>query len=199
MARLSVGARNASGGREWALKDVWESHLAPRIHVVAEQLLSAVLARLRDRHRRECDWESATREFSSGNLYRNAIEARNDDSHYYDSSDVLIDAARDCLSYLVENEPLVAGSYLDQMVRADAPLLRRIAVHAAARRTDLSADQKIQWLLDHVGLYDRACEREASSLMERTYSDASDDQRKLVLAAVEDHPDARRESEGRDE
>ena len=199
MARLSVGARSASVDRDETLNDVWENHVAPRIHVVAEQLLSVVLARLRDHHRWACVWEGATRECDSANWHRNAIEARNDDSHYYDSNDVLIDAARDCLCYLVENEPLVAGSYLDQMVRANAPLLRRIAVHGVSRRNDLSADENIEWLLARVSLHDRACRRELFRFVELTYRDASDVQRQLVLAAVAHYPNPAQESEHVDE
>ena len=199
MARLSVGARNASVDGDSALNDVWENLLAPRIHVVAEQLLSVVLARLRDRHHSECVWEDATRESDSANWHRNAIEARDDHSRYYDSNDVLIDAARNCLCYLVESEPLIAGSYLDQMVRADAPLLRRIAVHGASRRDDLSADENIEWLLARVSLHDRACRRELFRFVELTYRDASDVQRQLVLAAVDDYPNPAQESEHVDE
>ena len=199
MARLSDGARNASVDGDSALNDVWENLLAPRIHVVAEQLLSVVLARLRDRHHWECVWEDATRESDSANWHRNAIEARDDHSRYYDSNDVLIDAARNCLCYLVENEPLVAGSYLDQMVKADAPLLRRLAVHGASRRDDLSADEKIEWLLARVSLHDRACRRELFRFVEHTYRDASDIQRQLVLVAVDDYPNPAQQSEHSDE
>ncbi len=199
MAGLSVGAPNASVDHAWALNEVWEECLAPRIALVAEQLLGVMLPRLRERHQWARVWQNATRESDSASWHRDAIEARDDDSRYYSSIDVLIDAARDCLRYLVKNEPLVATSYLDQMVRSDAPLLRRVAVHCAACRDDISADQKIEWLLGHISLHDRACQRELFRFMEATYGDASDAQRRRILTAVEDYPNSKRKSERHDE
>ena len=199
MTRLSVRPRSAYVDLDETLNDVWRNHVAPRIHVVAEQLLGVVLARLRDRHSWASVWNGATREYDAANRRRNAIEVRDDDSQHYDSNDVLIDAARDCLSYLVENEPLVAGSYLDQIARADAPLLRRIALHGASRRNDLSADEKIEWLLARVDLHDRACRRELFRFAEVTYQGASDGVRQRVLAAVDDYPNPAQEPEYLDE
>ena len=197
--RQAFVARQAFAAGPWTLGSVWRQHLAPRLGRVADGLLSVLDRRLRERHEMLCIWQGATRTFDLDTWHRTAVETDHDDSRYDDSIDVLIDAARDCSVSLAEREPLVAAGYINRMVRADAPMLRRIAVHGASHWADLSADQRIQWLLDHVGLYDRACKRELSVFMERTYPDASDDQRKVVLAAVDDHPDAQRESEGSDD
>ena len=198
LADLSVSTQDASSDVDWALSEVWRNHLAPRTDMVAEQLLSVVLARLRDRHQWARVWNGATRESDPANWHRSAIEARSDDSDYHDSNDVLVDAARDCLQHLLDSEPSVAAGYLDQMVRADAPLLRRIAIHCAGRRSDPTADQRIEWLLKHVVLHDEACHRETLGFLKGAYGDASSEHRGMVLAAVDEYPDDGLEYEGRD-
>ena len=106
--------------------------------------------------------------------------------------------ARNCLTYLASKEPAVASSYIIQLTRAEAPLLRQIAIAGVVNETNLAANQKIQWVLENFDFYDRACRREIASLLEQTYCDASDGQRKLVLAAVDDFPDVGRASPDRD-
>ena len=188
IAGLSGTGRHGFVDRDWTLNDVWETCLAPRVALVAEDLLPAVLARLRERHRWACTWENATRESGLANWRRGRIEAREDKSYRYDSNDVLIDAARESLVYLVENEPLVASGHIDQMIRADAPLPRRIAIHCTSMRHDLTADEKTKWLLGHIGLHDRACRRELYLFMQATFRDLSKFQRQRVLAAIDDDP-----------
>ncbi len=189
MAGLSAGDRHAYADRAWALDQVWTTDLAPRVPAVAERLLVVVRAQLTRRHQRSRIWENATRQSGSATLRRTKIEAREDDSDRYDSNDVLIDAARDCLTHLVEHEPLVAAGHLDQMIRADPPLLRRIAINCAALRNDLSADQQTEWLLQHLSLYDGACQRELRLFADATYRDLSEAQKQRVLAAIDDYPD----------
>ena len=197
MSRPLIPTQREFVGEHWVLRSVWHEHLASRLPMVAEDLLGVVNRRLRERHELLRVWERATRTSDYDTWHRNTVETDQHDSRYDEPIDVLIDTARDCSVYLAENEPSVAPGYIDRMIRADAPLLRRIAVHAESHRADLSADQKIQWLLDNVGLYDRACKREVISFTEQAYPAASDAQRNYVLAAVEDHPNAGLEPEGR--
>ncbi len=177
----------------------WNEHLAGRLDRFASPLLAVVNRRLQERHELLCIWQGATRTHDVDTWHREAVEGAKDGYRYGTPVDTLIEAARDCVVYLSENDPSVAAAYIDHMARADAPLLRRIAVHGTTRRADLSADQRIQWLLDHESLYDTACVRESTSLLEQTYVEASTAQRKLVLAAVDGYPDVRRESRDRDE
>lgn len=189
IAVLSESARNPYVDPDWGLNDVWEKYLAPRIQLVAEPLLSIVLARLQRRHQWACVWENATRETGLATVRRERIEAREEDSIHHDSNDVLIDVGRECLLYLMSNDAPVAAGYLDQMVRAEAPLLRRIAIHCGALRDDLSAGEKTEWLLrSSINLYDRACQRELLRFTEATFAGLSETGRLAVLEAVDDYP-----------
>ena len=99
--------------------------------------------------------------------------------------DVLIDAARDSLEHLVTTQPEIAANWCDQMVRSDAPILRRLALHALPLRGDLTASDKVDWVLDKVGgLQDLPAHHELFRAMRVIYPDATPDQRNSIIAEV---------------
>lgn len=194
---LAISGNDALTSRPSALGSVWLHHLSPRLDQIAERLLCVTSRRLGERHDLLCRWQGAKREHDRDTWRRTDVACSDRPNRYERSIDVLIDAACDSLEYLARHRPRISDGYIDQLVRAHAPLLRRIAIHAMTNRADRTPDEKIQWLLDEIGLYDPACERESVSLLEQTYSDASEEQRMLVLAAVEDRPGAPMTSENR--
>ena len=155
MSRPHVPPETGYDLDDGSLSEVWKQHLAPHVDKLAERLLNLLIRRLSERHELLRIWRHASREADSDTWHRRAIDLSEDDSHRSDSIDVLVDAARDCLRCLLDSRPPVAAAYLDQMIRADSPLVRRIAVHCASGRSDISVDQKIEWLLSHVSLADR--------------------------------------------
>ncbi len=198
LARMCLSEGASSNQDNWALDEVWRLQVAPLIARAAERLLQLVLHLLRERYRLLRKAGGATRNYSADAGGRVAIDAEYNNSEENTAIDVLIDACRDCLVHLSENSPDVASTYIDQLIRDESPLLRRIALHCAGKRADLSADPKMDWLLEHVELYDEPCRRELFQFLERTYLEASEDRRELVLAAVERYPDDGPEYEGRD-
>ena len=62
--------------------------------------------------------------------------------------------ARDCLEWLVSNQVETAVRWCDRHVCSDVPLLRLLAVHGVSKREDLTADDKIDWLLTHTELHE---------------------------------------------
>jgi hypothetical protein len=188
LAGLSLASRYGVADRAWALNKIWTANLAPRVPLVAERLLRPVLARLEARHRQAGTWENATRESGSAVWRRSRIDEQDGEGRNYDSNDVLIDAARDCLLHLLQHEPQTAAAHLDQMIRSEAPLVRRIAVHSAAMRSDLSADEQAEWLLNEVSLHDRACQRELRLFAQDTFGILSDRSKQRFLLAVDDYP-----------
>ena len=183
IADASPSMENASVVADSSLSEIWERDLGPRISEVAEQLLIVLLHRLRERHRILLDESGATRKGSYDSWHRKAIDSRDEDSIADTSADVLIDAARDCLSHLAENSPKGASTYIEQLIRDESPLLRRIALHSAGKRTDQTADKKIDWQVEHVDIHDEVCRRESFRFLEQTYGAATKDKRQLLLAA----------------
>ncbi len=167
----------------YELNELWEKGLKPRLERVAEPLLAGVVQDLIEQHRTLCSWQSATRNWDPINSDRSAIEPHEQDG-YPEAIYVLIDAARDCLEYLVAKQPAVAASWCNRLVGADAPLLRRLAVHALSVRKDLNADEKIDWLLTSIGLHDLPAHHETFQAMRAAYPDACPGQRKVVIDEV---------------
>jgi hypothetical protein len=137
-----------------------EDHLKPSLREVAESLLERVVRSLAERHRTLRFWRQATHDDDEMSFRRSAIEPhQQDQDRYLQLTDVLIDAARDALEHLVATRPGAGARWCDHIVEADAPLLRRIAVHALPHRSDLGADEKVGWLLSRIGLYDQLITR----------------------------------------
>ena len=165
------------------LDTLWESGLRPNLDKVAEPLLGRVVYRLEVQHQAYRAWQKADPERDPTSHTRSAIEPNEQDQHP-SATDVLIDAARDCLEWLVSKHPDAAAGWCDRIVRSEAPILRRLAVHALHERTDFTANEKIHWLLKRIGLHDEAEHHETYQALRVIYPDASLEQRTAVIDAV---------------
>ena len=99
----------------------------------------------------------------------------------------MIDAARDCLEWLAANQAGTAARWCDQLAGSEAPLLRRLAVHTLSARTELAADQKIDWLLKHIGLHDFPAHHEIFRAVKLAYPGASPECRTALIKSVLTH------------
>jgi hypothetical protein len=125
--RINVDLR--SKGDHHALMELWTKQLRPRLDLdIANQVLSIVVARLRARHNVYRTWRSAERTWDTDTFARSAIEPHDQDK-YPDALDVLIDAARDSLEWIIGHAPTEGQAWLQRLAREEAPLLRRLAVH----------------------------------------------------------------------
>ena len=165
---------------QFSLERLYEDHLKTNLQEAAESLLERVVRRLAERHRTLRSWQQATRDDDAMSFHRSAIEPHEQDSHPQ-LIDVLIDAARDALEYLVAARPDAGARWCDRLVEAEAPLLRRLAVHALRSRSDLGADEKVGWLLSRVGLHDRATHHETFLAVRASYPEASVPQRQATI------------------
>ena len=81
---------------------------------------------------------------------RSAIEDHEQNFGMSDG-DFLVDAARDLLEVLIEDKPEDAARYLASWAVSGQPILNRLAIHGWAQRNDVTADAKIEWLLEQDG------------------------------------------------
>ena len=165
------------------LNEIWEKGLKPNLDQAAKPLLSLVARRIEDQHRILCAWEHANNKWDHVSDNRWAIEP-----HKYNMSptatDVLINAARDSLEWLASNQADSAALWCALLIDSDVPLLRRLAIHTLPVRSDLTADDKIDWLLTHIGLHDPAAHHETERVVYQTYPNASPKQREKLIGAV---------------
>lgn len=112
---------------------------------------------------------------------RASIESREDEGRD-GGVDFLIDAARDVVDVLVVDTPNVTGEYLRAWSEHEWPVLRRLAVHGWAKRTDVTDHEKLLWLVQSDMLLDSLLRPEVMRLLEATLPEASPD---TVEAMVE--------------
>ena len=178
----------------YVLNQLWEEGLKPKLPQVAERLLDRVIKRLEDRYIILCTWHESHRKWDSESSRRSAIEPHEQDD-YTEAIDVLIDAARDCLEWLGSNQADAAARWCSRLMCLDAPLLRRLAVHGMSKREDLTADNKIDWLLTHIDLHDLSTHHEVFQAIRLAYPEATPEYRNAIIKAVwvyrwpdEEHP-----------
>ena len=181
----------------FAIDDFWENGLKPNLDRLSEPLLASVVGHLATQHRMLYAWQAATSEGNPVSFRRRAIKSHGKDKHPV-TVDVLIDMARDCLEWLVSHQPEIAAHWCDQLAGAEGPLLRRLAVHTLSVRNDLDPDDKVDWLLARIGLYDLPVQHELFLVLQQTYPKASQEQRRAIVNAVLTYRWPREEDEARE-
>jgi hypothetical protein len=169
-----------------SLNEVWTKHLKPHLARVAQPLLSGAVRRLEDMHGELAAWDKASREWDPVSYGRSAIELHEQDQHP-EAVDVLIDAARDALEWLAANSAALLDAWIERLVTSDAPLLRRIAIHATTVHPGKSPEERLKWLLDRIGLHELSEHHEVYRAVAMSYAPAGDAARQAVVDAVLAH------------
>ena len=167
-------------GEQYHLEVLWRNGLKPNLDQVAEPLLRQLVGCLEERHLTLSLWQETVGSRDSDSWRRSAIEDGVED----EPVDILINAARDCLEWLANNQAGTAKHWCAQLVGSQAPLLRRLVVHALSARADLTADDKIDWLLERIGLHDIAAHHELFRGVRLAYPECSPERRQAVIDAV---------------
>lgn len=170
----------------WSLDEVWTKHLRAHMARVAQPLLSGVALRLEEMDGELAAWDKASHEWGPVSYGRSAIEPHDQDQ-YPEAIDVLVDAARDALEWLASNSPTLLGAWIERLVTSDAPLLRRLAIHAITVHPELSPEKCLKWLLDRVGLHELSEHHEVHRAVALSYATAADSARKAVVDAILAH------------
>ena len=126
--------------RETVDKDYWSR----RRHLAAD-LLAIIDGHLR----RVCRIEEIAGNPDPYDI-RSAIEAHDQDRGF-DAKGFLVDAARDLIELLIDDDPREAAGHLASWAASAHPILNRLAIHGWAHRNDVSAEAKIEWLIGQDG------------------------------------------------
>lgn len=168
------------GDEHW-LQEAWKKVFSPNIECFADELENITSAHLlkADMLQRSFRGPDA---FDTISYSRSAIEAHEQDQ-YPGKIDVLIDAARDSVECLIKNDPDMALHLINKWYGAAPEIMRRIATHALAECA-ISADHKIEWLLDRELLFNTGCVHEVFRVLKVTYPKANSGIRKKLLKIV---------------
>ncbi|TCO75749.1 DUF4020 domain-containing protein [Chromatocurvus halotolerans] len=167
----------------WPLNEVWVQHLEPYQAEIAEQLLSAIVRRSEEIYSELSAWGAASREWDPESARRSAIEAHEQDE-YAEASDVLINAARSALESISKNFPNRLQSWMDWLVASDAPMLRRLAVHALTVDSTRNPEERLQWIIEKADLRGHPEHHEIHRAIANDYSIASDQAREAIVDEV---------------
>ncbi len=182
-SHLSTTAEWKLEGDHHKINPLWENGLKPNLDQVAEPLLANIIRHMETQHRWLALWGNADRDRNPASSHRSAIEPNEQDRHPK-SFDVLIDVARDCLEWLASKRPEAASQLCDRMAEAEAPLLRRLAVHTLFTCEHLGPDEKVDWLLSKIDLHDLSTHHEMFRAVTKTYPAATQEKRRDVIDAV---------------
>jgi hypothetical protein len=159
-------------GDRWSLGEAWANVFVPRLAEAARDLIVVVDRQLRRAHA-VLRAVGATRPGWDPMCFsRSAIEPHPQDD-MPESTNLLIDAARDCLESLLARDPDAGVAYLHLWADADVPLLRRLAVHGWIQRTDVDASTKLSWLRSRRWLFDHQLHHEVFALIAATIPHAT--------------------------
>jgi len=170
----------------WSMNEVWTKHIQPQIALIALPLISSISQRLEEMHHDLRTWEVATQDWDSVSYGRAAIEAHEQDSHP-EAVDVLINAARDALEWLAGNMPVLADAWIERLIASDVPLLRRLAIHGTTVLPQMSADDRLGWLLKKVDLNNFLEHHEIHRAAFLSFGSAGVEMRQAIVNAVLAH------------
>ncbi|OHE23008.1 MAG: hypothetical protein A2X92_09745 [Syntrophus sp. GWC2_56_31] len=176
------------------LKRVWDKEGKPHLPDLAFLLWPALVQNLNQSFLLSCSWGMATAQWDPLSMHRSAIEPHDQDQFPH-SEDLLIDAARDCLEWALENSPEVGQAWIDAAAAMEPLLLRRLAVHGMGVTTHKDGNTKIRWLIDKGFLFIHWMKHEVFQLLKKAYPGADPALRKALLTIIEEGIDARPEKD----
>jgi hypothetical protein len=173
----------------WEISELWNGGnsggaIRNRLEDVADKLLPRMTRILEKRHNLWMAWGKADRNADGDSWGRSAIEPHEQNTHLHDPMDVIIDAARESLEWILKNQPDEAAAWRDRLARAEAPLLRRLALHILDKDSSMPADAKADWLMARFGLCDVPECHEIHCVLWAIYPELTKDKRGEIIAAI---------------
>lgn len=178
-ARFDVDWR----GTGYWLSEAWRTVFVPHLADVAPEILAIVDRHLRRAHLLLTGVGTATAGWDPVSRRRSAIDPSSQDLHD-DPLNVLIDAARDCLEALLNARSHIAVAMVNAWASADAPTLRRLAIHGWSHRGDVDSTGKLEWLRERGWLYDEELRHEVFHLLEVALPSADPEAAAAIVADV---------------
>jgi len=178
---LALDAEVAFRGDAYELREVWGQTLRETIPTHYVELLPLItdwvhesFSLLRAAGRGGDDWDPMSNK-------RSAIEQHEQD-HTSDDWGLAIDIARDVLDWVVEHEPEVAKATIESWYIARPLLLRRLAIYATARRTDISPSAALDLIEHHGWLYLSSLKHETFELLRAVFARADEAAQRRFIA-----------------
>ena len=181
-------------GDHYLLSEVWERDIKPKLPELAPRLWPVVTQNLHHAYQLFNSSGKVGFTWDPLNWHRSAIEPHEQDK-YPHTEDVLINAARDCLEWTLQNLPQLGHAWIESLSALDPLLLKRLAIHGIGFSSHLTPNDKIIWLLEKNFLFGSGLKHEIFQLLKNAYPSANPDLRKNFLEAANKEIDALPEKE----
>jgi len=173
------------GDRSW-LSQAWSTLFLPNLHVFARRLAPPIIGHLHQAHLLLRSQGAASDHWDALSYGRAAIEPHDQNEHgAHEAIDVLIDAARDILDWLIREEPATGRHYIETGFSADSPLVRRLSIYGLARHPQVRAGRKIATAIERGWLKEWALRHETYLLLRESYKASGQTARRHLIRAAE--------------
>jgi hypothetical protein len=168
-------------GDAYELREAWNGVLKPTIAAHHQQLLSMITDWMHEANSLLRAGGRAGDEWDPMSHKRSAIEPHGQD-HTSDDWGLAVDVARDVLEWLTEHEPAIARMIIESWSGLRPLLLRRLAIHGTARRTDLTASDALDLIARQDWLYASSLKHETFELLRAVFARADEAAQRRFVA-----------------
>lgn len=114
---------------------------------------------------------------------RRSLEPQEEDYHPK-GIDVLIDAARDTIKWLMLNKPADGILVVDKWKKSNVPILIRLSIYGMSSAKHISLDEKILWLIENKLIFNPLAKTEIVFLLKSSYLEASHQTKEKLLQEI---------------
>lgn len=162
-------------------KQAWMEIFRPRLASFRRDLVPMLTTIISDAHLLLRAFAGGEDAFDSMSYHRSAIE-EHPQNVYPTAADVLIDAARDLITWLLEHDRGDALALGREWSNSPVNLLRRLAVHCTAQDSQVPPDEALAMIRDRGWLYELHMKHEVFRLLKLKYPSASETAREQFIA-----------------
>jgi hypothetical protein len=166
------------------LQESWQAFFLRHIDALHPQVTAMLTSMLHEAHAFQRGSGEGGDYWDGASMMRSAIEPHEQDRSL-DAIDVVINAARDLIEWLIANKHETAVGLRSQWLDANVPLIRRLGIHALTTDPKVASEDAIGTILAKGWLYEVGVKHEVFQLLKARYAKATEEVRRRVLAAAE--------------
>ncbi|MGO9089364.1 MAG: DUF4020 domain-containing protein [bacterium] len=167
-------------GSHYWLNETWQKYLKPKLPELALRIARIASGNIQHAHDLALSHRVAYDDWEPLSFHRSAIEPH-EQNHLNHDFDVVIDAARDSLEWLLGNDTNHGGALIEEWISTESQLLRRLAVHGMTEAKYVSENKKIDWIIKRGLLESVSLHHELYRLLWHAYPKAEKQIRRALL------------------
>jgi Domain of unknown function (DUF4020)/SIR2-like domain len=168
------------------LNESWNKYFSPHLEEFTLALLPILTYRLQQYHQLLLSVRKEKNDLDSSSVYTSIIEPNPRPA--YNTYHLLTNATKQAYDNLASNHPGQAIAQVSSWYTSGVSILKRLAIYGVGSNTQMTADQKLDWLLERYLLYDSQSVDEVRFVLKNAYSKASNPTRHNLLVDVEKGP-----------